>query len=229
MVFLDGIPGTHEAQKMGWKAHHRNRKNLTNYIRHGQPHNAPHTPKRDGISMASGTVGLKVNFTELVYAVVIGNSLNYITPDVPWPRLALYLFALVVIIDDWILYHLSADKIESTVRNQVACFLLDIAVLVIWYLLALHKEDQLAGFGFLLCLFYVSTSLWHILLQQVSPKRWLKETDIGLAATLFLIWFVLDKESTAFNVIAYVGMVGAFVGFRLQDWIALVKEREIKA
>ena len=179
--------------------------------------------------MANGTIGLKVNFTELVYAVVIGNSLNYITPDVVWPRLALYLFALAVIIDDWVLYHLSADKIEGTVRNQVACFLLDIAVLVIWYLLALHEDDQLAGFCFLLCLFYLSTSLWHILLQHVSPEKWLKETDIALAATLFLIWFVLDKDSTSFSLIAFVAMVGAFVAFRVQDWLALLKERDVKA
>ena len=72
---------------------------------------------------------VKFTFTELLYGVVIGTAITRIGSLSLTKDTILLIVALVLVFDDYLLYHQDVQKIEGTGRNFVSLFLFDMVVL----------------------------------------------------------------------------------------------------
>lgn len=75
---------------------------------------------------------VKFTFTELLYGVVIGTAITRIGSLSLTKYTILLIVALVLVFDDYLLYHQDVQKIEGTGRHFVSLFLFDMVVLAAW-------------------------------------------------------------------------------------------------
>jgi hypothetical protein len=172
-------------------------------------------------------LGLKVNFTELVYAVVIGNSFVALSLATTPIRLAMFFFALLIVLDDWVLYHLSVERIERTVKNYLLCFLLDVVVLITWYLLSVVPEGQLFKFLILSSIYFGITSLWEFTFDKFDFVSFLKNTDIILTI-IYLVLATIFKLFQANDFLIVALCYAGFISFRFKEWMNLLQENNLE-
>jgi hypothetical protein len=171
--------------------------------------------------------GLKVNFTELIYAVVIGNSFFALSLDGSMLKLSMFIFALVIVLDDWIMYHISISKIYPSNKNYLLCSILDVIVLINWYLIATLAETRIFEFVLLTAIFYLITSLWGVIFER-SFKKIFSETDIIMSFIYAMIAFsqkyYLSNSPLTVMLICFI----CFFLFRLKGWINLITKENLE-
>lgn len=107
-----------------------------------------------------------LSFTELLYGVVIGAAVTRISALELTRETVLLLVALVLVFDDYLLYHQRVDTIAGTGRNAVSLFLVDMLVLGAWHGLVLATNYTTSVFLAWVSVFFSATSIWDWLFSE---------------------------------------------------------------
>jgi len=115
------------------------------------------------------TSKLDVTLTDFIYAIVVGAAFQRIDAPVFSIQNLLLLIAFIVIVDDWVLYHVQAEKVPGSSVTFAKSLIIDAGVLLTWYCAAVSGShgDQgsypyLRDFLLFLGCFYVLTLAWEI-------------------------------------------------------------------
>jgi len=153
-----------------------------------------------------------VTFTELLYSVVIGTAITRIDSLELTQANILLLVALLIIFDDYFLYHHAVTDVEHTSKNAIGLFWLDMVVLLIWYAVAISTQYSLPVFFFCVSIFFISTSIWELIFSKEPLwKRVVWESD-------FVVFFMAQFFSfnSHYNVVmnlSFWSYVTAFLVF----------------
>ncbi len=166
-----------------------------------------------------------IPFTELLYVVVIGTAMTRIDKLALTETTILLILALVIIFDDYLLYHHTVERIPSTGKNEILIFWTDMMVLAAWYALSLAAQASSVLFWLWAGIFFTTTSLWEILFAHDSlRRRLLRHADLVPIVTSFAL-----SLAAAFLHWPYFFCVGvflvAFAWCRAPDWAELWRRR----
>jgi hypothetical protein len=114
---------------------------------------------------------ISVTFTELLYCVVIGTAITRIESLAPSRPTILLWVALLLVFDDYFLYHREVSRIARSGRAATLLFWLDMLVLAVWYGLALSSREPIRFFLLWAALFFAATSLWEIAFGSGALRR----------------------------------------------------------
>ena len=168
---------------------------------------------------------VKFTFTELLYGVVIGTAITRIGALALTQDTILLIVALVLVFDDYLLYHQDVQKIEGTGRNFVSLFLFDMLVLASWYTLVLSTTYPMPVFLVCVAIFFAATSVWECLFSEGTLlRRLFWNGDLPLVVLAAVLAVVAQWVGLPFWVflIAF-GVV--FVLWRLPKWRELWKSQ----
>lgn len=175
----------------------------------------------------------EIRITEVLYGVVIGGSIQGISLEVTIKN-AMLLFALGLLVADWIEYHVSisgSDFLESDSR-YVVMIIMDIFVLITWYLMTTVLAEEFSRFILLAGAFFVAISLWTIIVVRPQPKDFI--TDIELSAdwqiaAIFFIIYATQAEMDAEPVFVLSVMTIIWIVRKLPLWSRMVGEEEVSS
>jgi hypothetical protein len=161
---------------------------------------------------------VKFTFTELLYGVVIGTAITRIGSLSLTQDTILLIVSLVLVFDDYLLYHEDVQNIEGTGRNFVLLFLLDMVVLAAWYALVLSTAYAVPVFLTCVAVFFAATSIWEWLFSQGTfLRRLFWNADLPLVLTAGALALVAQWVAWPFWV--FLAAFGAiFVLWRLPTW-----------
>jgi hypothetical protein len=156
-------------------------------------------------ALSSERTIVNVNFTDLLYAVVMGATLQNFSPfdkeltQISWKwEETILLASLLIIVDDWVLYHAQASKIKDTSTNFAMLLLFDVAVLVVWYVMSKTWMMDSKGFKWFLMLaaiFYLISTIWEIsFFKETGTKMmiWTHVVDFVVLSTFAIIFFSIE-------------------------------------
>lgn len=170
----------------------------------------------------SGEDGLNVVFTDVLYGVVVANGIYQLTLDVTL-RTMMLLFALVVILGDWVEYQVSVETVPDTARNYALALVLDVVILVVWYFLTILPSSDLSlFFGFLAAFFFLQ-AVWDALLLELPALQLLRQGHVQLVAPFVVLGAAaeaLDQFQVALLAIGFV----LFVFRKTFVWQDLLQE-----
>jgi len=128
------------------------------------------------------TFSRKLSFTDILYGVVISIAITRISLRFSTKNYML-LIALLILIDDWLDYHISISfEIESmNARMFLLTFVIDISILLVWNLSTIAKPEQLTIYLFLLSIFYILALVWNFVTKITPIKRFFKDSYFYLA------------------------------------------------
>lgn len=139
---------------------------------------------------------LDITLTDFIYAVVVGAAFQRIDAPI-FNTVNLYLLvAFIVIIDDWVLYHVQAGSVNQGSSWLFAkSLVIDTIVLVIWYCAAVSGAHGLSrDFHFFLLLFYAATILWETAFIAHTKNSGRVASDVG-CLILFAFGSVFCQET----------------------------------
>ncbi len=115
---------------------------------------------------------LDVTLTDFMYAIVVGAAFQRIDAPVYSVQNFYLLIAFIAIIDDWVLYHVQAQKVPASKLAFAKSLVIDSCVLLTWYCAAVsgsHANQNGHPFhqDFLLFIgaFYVFTCIWELVFK----------------------------------------------------------------
>lgn len=161
---------------------------------------------------------LGIEFTDVIYGVVIGNAVLNLNLE-PSAGNLLLIVALVIIMDDWVSYRLSVQMADPTGRNYLMAFVLDMAILVTWYLSTTVDPHRVEIFLAVLGLFFFLQGVWDRAVIGRGIRDLITGAQWNLAAVSLVaagaIWTVVTDIAAAY---VLTGTLAIFVLRRLPDW-----------
>ncbi len=123
------------------------------------------------------TFSRKLSFTDILYGVVISIAITRISLKFNAQNYML-LIALLILIDDWLDYHISLSfEIKSmNTKMFLLTFIIDVSILLVWNLSAITKPEQLTTYFFLLSVFYTLALVWNFVTKITTIKGFLKDS-----------------------------------------------------
>lgn len=129
---------------------------------------------------------LHVEFTDVLYGVVIANAIYRLTFGLTVGN-AMVLLALAFVVDDWVAYRLSLDEVDPTARNYAVALVLDVLVLVVWYLLTVVPTDSSVPFLLVAAAFFFLAGVWDAALLDVSAVGLLRRSHWQLSIAYLVL------------------------------------------
>jgi hypothetical protein len=172
----------------------------------------------------SNSVGL----TEVLYGVVIANAIYELGYGLNF-RNALLLFALGILVADWVEYQLSTQALELSDLRYSMMLVLDMLILLCWYLLTIVPEDMFSQFILLTGLFFGLVGVWSGAVMDASLRELLVDIDWGADWQIAITFFVLFGVQTMVGLpqTAVLGiMLIVWLGRKSPVWYRLVNRRE---
>lgn len=176
---------------------------------------------------------LDIGFTEILYGVVVANAIYELTFEVHLRNYMLVL-ALAFILTDWIEYQIATVDAGGTAQNYVIAFVLDVVILVIWYLLTILSAAQLEWYVAIAGVFFLLQGVWDRLLLGVTGTELLRQASVQLGLCL-LIMAALVRYAEASGLTAEFPVDFAatilcivtvfFLGLKTRTWRALADEQ----
>jgi len=164
-------------------------------------------------------------FTELLYAVVIGTVFARIQTLTPSQENILLVMALIVVFDDYLLYHHEVEEMDHSGKYVVLWFWLDMLVLGAWYALALSSKYSISTFMICLAAFFLCTSLWEFVFSEVSLwKRVIWSCDLPLVLTSIILATLAHWLRGPYW-IYLIGMLPVIAWWRWPDWVDVWRKR----
>ena len=119
----------------------------------------------------------KLSFTDILYGVVISIAITRISLKLNTQNYML-LIALLILIDDWLDYHISLSfEIKSMdAKTFLLTFIIDVSMLLVWNLSAITKPEQLTTYFFLLSIFYTLALAWNLVTKITTIKGLFKDS-----------------------------------------------------
>lgn len=169
---------------------------------------------------------LDVTLTDFIYAIVVGAAFQKIdAPILSFQNLYLFI-AFVVIIDDWVLYHVQAEKVPDSKTSFAKSLVIDSFVLLTWYCAAVsgaHSQDGpstfIRDFYFALLAFYFFTLTWELLFHRVTNNSGRVGADIASLCVVIVAY--LTHTLSYFTYVAFV-LAALWFGARAFAWRKVV-------
>lgn len=169
---------------------------------------------------------LNVTLTDFIYAIVVGAAFQRIDAPVFSLQNLLLLIAFIVIIDDWVLYHVQAEKVPESNSAFAKSLVIDSFVLLTWYCAAVSgshgNEDvypYLRDFLLFLCGFYAFTCIWEVVFKGVTTNSGRIVPDFVCIILVAVAFF--SHQETYFPIIAAIlGLV--WFAARLYAWRRII-------
>ena len=137
----------------------------------------------------------------------------------------MFFFTLIIILDDWLFYHLSLRQIDKTVKNYLLCFVLDIFVLLSWYFITIVSVTQFQLFLIFTGVFFGIKGIWNIILGERTKSK--MSSDILLTIYFFILTIYYIKYPQNLIFILILCFIG-FILFRaIGEWKNLLLEKEL--
>ena len=165
--------------------------------------------------------GIKIEFTDVLYGTVIAISFGRITKPEISIKLFMFFFSLVIIFDDWLLYHIIRSKIKNSARNYIVCYVLDISILITWYFSVLITPDYFYQYLLLIIIFYLICSIW----DKIFNVPLLSQTDLPLCIYFGILLFLNLYFNISYSIIMPCCYIGFFL-IRSFDWKNLLKVKD---
>jgi len=161
---------------------------------------------------------VEFTFTELLYGVVIATAITRIDALEITQETVLLIGALILVFDDYILYHYDVQKIEGTGQNFVLLFACDMLVLAAWYALVLSTTYSMPVFFTCLAIYFTATSVWELRFARGSiARRLFRDGDLPLVgASLSLVALARSFDLPFWAFLA--GFLVAFTLWRFPKW-----------
>ena len=112
-----------------------------------------------------------ISLTDFVYGIVVASVFPRLQVPVFTAENATLLFALCVIVDDWVLYHLQVASIPEGPRNFAVRLVGDVVVLFLWYLSAIvgsTPDNPVHHFLLFLAAFYLASGFWEFVFLKYT-------------------------------------------------------------
>ena len=114
---------------------------------------------------------LKIEFTDILYGVVISNAISKLTLRFTMEDF-MRLFALFIIFDDWIDYHITTSLVEQSPNKYLVGYVFDILILITWYYVTITPSSQIGLYVFFIILFFFFSGVWDtIMLNNYRIKE----------------------------------------------------------
>ena len=159
-------------------------------------------------------IGIRLRFMDLLYAAVIGNSLQLLEPQVLDAKFFFGIFLLIVILEDFFLYY--ADVAPENSEAEGLSFLgmlSEIAVLSTWFFaFEAFSKDKWIFAGFLAAFFFLKVWSGFINCMQTKVLKSVKFARelLFLISVFLLVWImVLNPEtspSDSRNILLWIGV-----------------------
>lgn len=168
----------------------------------------------------------KINFTELLYSVVIGMSFLKINLSMPFTSILMFSFAILVIFDDWIEYHyyirifLHEKKLNGN-RKKLILMIIDFLFLAVWYLIIIIPYSNFQYYLLLFSILFFLGVVWTLISEGIKKniRHLFTETDILIMIyfiIVFLIYSMFDLFSLRIPII--IVSIIFFVIIRIPIW-----------
>lgn len=169
---------------------------------------------------------LDVTLTDFIYAIVVGAAFQRIDAPVFSTQNLLLLIAFVVIIDDWVLYHVQAGKVPESITAFAKSLVIDSCVLLTWYCAAVsgsHADQNaypyLRDYLLFLGVFYTFTCLWEFSFKGITKNSGRIISDISCILVISVAFAV--HQQPYFPVAAALLALPWFAA-RLYAWQSIV-------
>ena len=170
---------------------------------------------------------IDLTFTDFLYAVVAGSAFQRFDPYSWGWNETIILVALLILADDWVLYHAQASLVESTPRRFAFILVLDIFILLLWYSTALSGEKGVRvpmSFLFFLSGFYLVIAVGELAFIKQTGRAIRMWTEFGSSAFLSLAGFsALGQLTGPKRIFAFSILV--LVVIRIKAWRTIVFHR----
>jgi len=168
-------------------------------------------------------------FSDILYGIVISSTFRFIEPTLTKPALIFIIISIIIIFDDWLLYHIQYKKIKPSIRFFATSSLLDLIILTIWFysFLITNKNYQDNGqYYFWIGVFYIFTSAWEFIFSGATGTTYRGYLDLVCASVLFsfaCIW----HHSLCINH-SEIQILFIIIAIRSLVWIDIVFEKHFK-
>lgn len=166
--------------------------------------------------------GLEIGFTEVLYGVVVANAIYQIEFGLT-VRNWMLILALGFILGDWIEYQSAVRDAPETTGNYVTAFVLDVVILIVWYLMTILASAELGWFLGIGAVFFFLQAVWDVLILQYGLRRVVGKPH----AQLMLFFIFLAGVQAVVMVSPVVVLALATTGFLVRkapEWQKLVTQ-----
>lgn len=172
----------------------------------------------------SGTLS-KISFTDLLYAVVIGDSWLQIRDVFSVKNYMLFL-AYLIIFDDWIVYHVEISDSKKSSGMYMATYAMDVAILVTWYLITIATSLYPPIFLGMISLFFGLTTIWELIINRTEIRELLRVESFGDPYLLiFFLALLLSSLLIPLPMFYYVSLgIVVFVLVKYRKWKAIAND-----
>lgn len=145
---------------------------------------------------------LEIGFTQVLYGVVVSSAIFDLQFDITIRNFML-LLALAFILGDWIEYQIGIQEASETMVNYVLAFVIDVVILIEWYLITIIPVADLKWFFGMAGTFFVLQAMWDRLILDVGLGALIRKPHLTLA--LF-----------------FIGLAGIQIYTNLSPWLLLM-------
>jgi len=166
--------------------------------------------------------------TEVLYGIVIANAIYELTLEVNF-RNATLLLALGILIADWVEYHLSVQGIEMSDLRYAVMLVLDVTLLLVWYLLTTVPEGEFPVFILLTVVFFGLVGVWSGLVMGVSPRKLVLDRDWGADWQISVILLLLYGARTRIAIpreVLLAAIAFIWIARKTPVWYRLMRTKE---
>jgi len=163
---------------------------------------------------------LEVEFTLVLYGVVVANAIYELTFGIEF-RNAMLLFAFAIILGDWVEYRIEIREVTSTPTNYALAFVMDMTILITWYFLTILPPGELVWFFAVAGTFFFLQALWNRLMLRNDLRTLLGGAQLQLSVGFFVFAATFELGLVSRELALGLAIV-AFLGRKAPVWRQLL-------
>lgn len=165
---------------------------------------------------------LDIGFTQVLYGVVVANSIYQLELGLSFRNLML-LLTLAFILGDWIEYQISRQEVSQTTSNYVLAFVLDVVILVVWYLITIVPASELELFFAIAAVFFLLQATWDRLILGLDLQTLFSKPHFQLGV-IFTLIAALQMYTALRSEVLFATAALLFFLRKAPEWRSLVRK-----
>ncbi len=135
------------------------------------------------------TPHLKIEFTDILYAVVISSAITRLSLNCTTKNLML-IFALLIVFYDWLAYHIEISSVKLSAKRYFLGYIFDISILLCWYLITIVSPDRMSLFFLFVVVFFFICVVWGLIFRISDFRGLYKRSDFQLFVIYLLVLLI---------------------------------------
>lgn len=166
---------------------------------------------------------LRIEFTDILYAAVISTAISRLSLRFNLKNFML-LFALLIIFDDWLDYHISISLVKRSPREYFIGYILDILILITWHFITVVPPFKVEAYLLFIIVFFILAGIWDITILKIKLKNFFRSSYFKLSV-IYLVLLTIHSMWLSMYVGLLLGIsVLIFVIMRASVWKSLPKK-----